>query len=224
MPALSSLALPSQLASQLLSQLPSQLPSQLELGQSEPDLTKCHACAHEWPEPRGIKRKRSQTLVTVDGDLLEHQTLQGYPPVSISHVPAEKDQQVQCNKYISSSSLDELIIQLQRTKGSTHKRVLHLFAGQVNRPGSLGAAVRALGHECVEIDTINGPWHNLLGAELRNAVLLSVKGGEWDAVFMGTPCNTFSVARMNDGGAPQLRSTARSIGRSELSPHTKCSR
>ena len=192
MPALSSPALPSQLASQLLSQLSSQPPSQVELG---------------------------QTLDTVYGDPLAHQTLQGYPPVSIGHVPAEKDQQVQCNKYIPSSSLDELIIHLQRTKGSTHKRVLHLFAGQANRPGSLGAVVRALGHECVEIDTINGPWHNLLGAELRNAVLLSVKGGEWDAVFMGTPCNTFSVARMNDGGAPQLRSTARSIGRSELSPH-----
>ena len=132
--------------------------------------------------------------------------------------PVDKSQQKHCIKYKPNRSLAELIKNLFRSKGSTHKRVLLMFSGEANRPGSLGAIIRSLGHECLEIDTLNGAWHDLLNTTLKNAILRSVATGHWDAVFMGTPCNTFSVARMNEGGAAQLRSTLHAIRAEHLWP------
>ena len=199
------------------------------------DPNRCHPCTALWPIARGVKRSltRMQTSTTPDahvaqqypGDPQNAQDVtqpvidRGSSQGSGTQSVVDRDVVEQCIKYKPSISIAELLRSLYRPKGSTHKRVLHVFSGEANRPGSLGSAVRALGHQCVEIDTTNGDWHDLLGRQLYHAILRSIYAGEWDAVFIGTPCNTFSVARMNEGGASQVRSTARAIKAHELTPN-----
>ena len=111
------------------------------------------------------------------------------------------------SEFQPSSSLAELVHSLFQPRRAGCKRVLHLFSGEPNRPGSLGSAIRSMGHQCVEIDLIGGDWHDLLGTILRNAILRSIGERYWDAIFIGTPCNTFTVLRMHpDSGPRQLRS------------------
>lgn len=106
-----------------------------------------------------------------------------------------------------SHDLESLINFIMYPRSPNVKRVLHLFSGKTPREPSLGHAIRALGHQCVEVDLLNGLHHDLTATALGDAIVAALRAGLYDAVFMGTPCNTFSVARMRrDGGPAQLRS------------------
>lgn len=108
--------------------------------------------------------------------------------------------------FVPLDSIEELLASLRRTHRDTRVRVLHVFSGLANRPGSLGRAVRDLGGACIEVDILNGEHHDVLDNRLADALIAAVVEGQFDAVMMGTPCNTFSVARMHDDGGPrQLR-------------------
>jgi Site-specific DNA methylase len=102
---------------------------------------------------------------------------------------------------------NDLITLLPSPIPSGGKRLLHLFSGLTNRPGSLGWVARTLGYECADIDILNHPDHDVLHHDLEVEIVDSILSGRVTAVMLGTPCNTFSVARMHDDGGPeQLRS------------------
>ena len=102
---------------------------------------------------------------------------------------------------------NDLITLLRSPIPSGGKRLLHLFSGLTNRPGSLGWVARTLGYECADIDILNHPDHDVLHHDLEVEIVDSILSGRVTAVMLGTPCNTFSVARMHDDGGPeQLRS------------------
>ena len=138
------------------------------------------------------------------------------PPVSRmsdeADVPVGGSTQNECSskgtpEYTEPNSLESLIALLSSPIPEGGQRIIHLFSGLANRPGSLGWTTRALGYECIEIDTVNGDFHDVLNTRLANAVIAAIVEGRATAVFAGTPCNTFSVARMHDDDGPeQLRS------------------
>ena len=77
-----------------------------------------------------------------------------------------------------------------------------LFSGPDERHDGLPAALRRLGFDVVALDTkVGGRQHDVTRADVRAAVEAQIRGGEFDAVFLGTPCESVSVAHR-----PQLRS------------------
>ena len=84
---------------------------------------------------------------------------------------------------------------------------LVLFAGQP-RPDGLAETLRAHGARVVAIDkVIGGREHDVARPEIAARLLQQVADGDFDAMFMGTPCSSFSVAH-----APQLRSRRQPLG------------
>lgn len=85
-------------------------------------------------------------------------------------------------------------------------RVLIVFAG-CPRVGTLEEAFEALGARVDTIDTlIGGRTHDCTSQEVRDRVLSSVRSGDYDFVWLGTPCSSFSVLWQEDGtGAPRTR-------------------
>ena len=73
--------------------------------------------------------------------------------------------------YSEPKNLSELLHLLATPATPGVTRVLHVFSGVANRPGSLGAAIRALGHECVEIDILNGEFHDVRQPALAQACI-----------------------------------------------------
>ena len=88
-------------------------------------------------------------------------------------------------------------------------RVLHLFAGPA-RDDSLAAAFEARGWEAVEVDILQG--QDLLRSKYYGALLQRARGAEFDLVFIGSPCGTYSRARFREGG------TARPLRRRAVPP------
>lgn len=63
-----------------------------------------------------------------------------------------------------------------------------------------------------EVDTlVGGEAHDLTRFELREAVCGAVRGGEYELVWMGVPCSSFSVLHVRVGGR-QLRSRRQPAG------------
>ena len=92
------------------------------------------------------------------------------------------------------------------------KKLLHLFAGPGGRSDGLRALARVLLRvDTVEIDTLIDEVNcDLLDDEVFADLMSRILAGEFFAVVIGTPCGTFSVARIakhgvSDGGPPQLR-------------------
>ena len=85
-------------------------------------------------------------------------------------------------------------------RGAAWADVLVVFAG----PGGdrdLPARLRARGLGVVAVDTkLGGAGHNVLHPDVGDALLRRVRRGEFDAVFLATPCSSYSVAHR-----PQLR-------------------
>jgi hypothetical protein len=131
--------------------------------------------------------------------------------------------ELSASEHVCSQSLEDLIHMLMSKSPPGVMKILHLFSGEANRPGSLGASVRAQGHQCLEIDTLNGAHHNLLQPRLANAVVRALQEGIFHGVFIlgvGTPCNTFSVNRLHDDGGPeQLRGANHPRGCPGISHH-----
>ena len=104
------------------------------------------------------------------------------------------------------------------------RRIAHVFSGPGRRPDGLRQTLLALyGHDCVEFDTIiHESEGNILNDEVFQELLARVSSGEFAVVIIGTPCSTFTVARIpkhgvDDGGPAQLRDRDRPHGRRGLS-------
>ena len=92
------------------------------------------------------------------------------------------------------------------------QKVLHLFSGPGGRSEGLRALARQLLRvDTVEIDTLIDEYDcNLLDLAVFDDLMRRIRAGEFFAAVIGTPCGTFSVARIAkhgiaDGGPPQLR-------------------
>ena len=95
---------------------------------------------------------------------------------------------------------------LRARRGGLPRRILHLFAGPRREGGSLREAFEALGWEVIEIDVLQGGGaHDVCDDAVFAALLRRIRRGEFGAVIAGTPCSTFSVARMRPGSAKPLR-------------------
>ena len=80
--------------------------------------------------------------------------------------------------------------------------VLIVFSGDDERDDGLPARCRALGAVVTCIDTkVGGTSHDVRRPEVARALEARVAANEFDVVFFGTPCESFSVAHR-----PQLRS------------------
>ena len=89
-----------------------------------------------------------------------------------------------------------------RAGGERPAAVLVLFSGPAERDDGLPAMLRKHGIRVVEIDVkVGGAEHDLTRPDVRAAILKRVQRGEFQAIFMGTPCESFSVAHR-----PRLRS------------------
>ena len=85
---------------------------------------------------------------------------------------------------------------------------LVLFSGPADRPDGLPAMLRRAGLTVVEIDVkVGGVDHDLTRPEVAAQLLARVAAGEFDVVFIGTPCESFSVAHR-----PRLRTASEPWG------------
>ena len=89
--------------------------------------------------------------------------------------------------------------------------MLIVFSGPLGRPDGLGAELRSLGYEVVEVDRADGvDAHDIRSEVVFARLLAEVRSGAYCAVFLGVPCSTYSVARIQsdgfpDDGPPQVR-------------------
>ncbi|CAK0871421.1 unnamed protein product, partial [Prorocentrum cordatum] len=77
-------------------------------------------------------------------------------------------------------------------------------------------SMRLAGHPVFEIDMRHGVDHNMCSKALVKLIRGWVQGGFVMAVFMGTPCNSFSLARNRPNGPPTLRASEYPEGLPEL--------
>ncbi len=96
-------------------------------------------------------------------------------------------------------------------------RALHLFSGPHNRADGICAKLREHGWLCDDVDIANisqpgateygsgKEAHDLTNDHLWEFLLSEVRKGEYDFVFMGTECTTFSKVRERRPGPPPLR-------------------
>ena len=92
------------------------------------------------------------------------------------------------------------------------RRVAHIFSGPGQRADGLRQFTWLVyGYEVVEFDTLIDPVEgNLLDDGVLQHLLERIRAGEFALLILGTPCGTFSVARISkdgipDGGPVQLR-------------------
>jgi hypothetical protein len=87
-------------------------------------------------------------------------------------------------------------------------RILLIFAGACETTHALVFLLRAMGHHVVAIDTkLGGAAHDVLRAEVADALIDRISAGGFDACFMAVPCSSFSIRH-----GRQLRSRARPWG------------
>jgi hypothetical protein len=92
------------------------------------------------------------------------------------------------------------------------KRLLHLFSGPANRIDGLRSMMLELySIDVIEFDTLIGNECDLTDDVAFSDLLARAQAGEFFAALIGTPCSTFSVARIakpgfDDDGPPQARS------------------
>ena len=87
-------------------------------------------------------------------------------------------------------------------------RCLHLFSGPSARQDGLSAYLRLVGWEVDDFDIVNDPdrgSQDLSSDHLWVEFQKSLREGQYDFVFMGTPCETFSRARTGPPGPRPLR-------------------
>ena len=103
------------------------------------------------------------------------------------------------------------------------KRLLHVFSGPGGRVDGLRQMMRDLySMETVEVDTLIDPLHaDLLRQEVFDDLIARCAAGEFFAAVIGTPCSTFSVARIfhpdAEPGPPQVRDVEHPDGMDGLS-------
>lgn len=83
-------------------------------------------------------------------------------------------------------------------------RCLHLFSGP-SREGDLASHLNSFGWATCSVDTVQPVPTDVLDGKVKAAILEDVTAGEFDFVWMGTPCSTFSTLRNEPGGPRPLR-------------------
>ena len=92
--------------------------------------------------------------------------------------------------------------------------VLLLFAGSGEADSNLPTLLRRAGCTVTAIDTkIGGSAHDVLRSSVGQPLLDRVRGGEFDAVFIATPCSSYSVHHQ-----PALRSDTEPLGKQPVPP------
>ena len=105
--------------------------------------------------------------------------------------------------------------------------VLHAFSGKKGRTDGLAAYLKASGLACKEVDVLNDPKKdNLLDNPVYERLLAKAHAGEYRVGMFGTPCSTFSVARIGadtNGGprAVRCRWGGQLLGRHDLTPEER---
>ncbi|CAK0844650.1 unnamed protein product [Prorocentrum cordatum] len=94
---------------------------------------------------------------------------------------------------------------------------LEIFAGSRHLPEVWRRSMRSAGHPVFEIDIRHGVEHDMCSKALVKLIRGWVRGGLATAVFMGTPCNSFSLARNRPNGPPTLRTSEYPEGLPKLS-------
>eukprot|EP00435_Cladocopium_sp_Y103_P044891 s554_g12.t1 len=92
-------------------------------------------------------------------------------------------------------------------------RCLHLFAGPA-RQGDVADQLTKLGWAVCSCDTKQPIPTNLLDQATRAAILQDITDQVYDAVFLGTPCETYSAFREVPPGPRPLRSAEEIMGKS----------
>ena len=97
--------------------------------------------------------------------------------------------------------------------------VLELFSGSGRWAAAWRSTTSARRFDCFELDI---RWHlknDLLSPSVQRRIRGWIRSGLICAVWMGTPCNSFSRARDRPGGPPPLRSDDHPHGLPNLAPH-----
>ena len=93
-------------------------------------------------------------------------------------------------------------------------RVLLLFAGPGGADSSLPHSLRQAGCEVTAIDTkLGGAAHDVLRSSVGGPILQRIRAGEFDSVFVATPCSSYSVHHQ-----PALRSDTQPKGKQPVPP------
>ena len=90
-------------------------------------------------------------------------------------------------------------------------RALHLFSGP-KRQGDLSDQLVALGWAVCSCDVLQPHPTDLLDQAARMAIMNDIGNGEYDYVFLGTPCETYSALRAIPPGPRPLRTGAEISG------------
>lgn len=90
-------------------------------------------------------------------------------------------------------------------------RCLHLFSGP-QRSGDLAEALKKFGWATCSVDILQPHKSDLLDDQTRRAILDDIREGRFDAVFLGTPCETYSALRKERPGPRPLRSAEEITG------------
>ena len=81
--------------------------------------------------------------------------------------------------------------------------MLHIFSGIADRIDGFAAMMLDLYDvTVVEYDTLISAQHDLTNADVLRELLSRIQSGEFYAAIIGTPCSTFSVARIRKPGMP----------------------
>ena len=81
-------------------------------------------------------------------------------------------------------------------------RVLHLFSGPADRPDGLSAYLRSVGIDTKDCDIINEHLEeqDLVDDAVWQRIMVEVRRGDYDFIFLGPPCRTYSLSRQNGTG------------------------
>ena len=99
------------------------------------------------------------------------------------------------------------------------RKVLHIFSGAADRIDGFAAMMLDLYDvTVVEYDTLISAQHDLTVETVLLGLIQRIHAGEFYAAIIGTPCSTFSVARirkpgeLDDEGPPQVRNLPHVLG------------
>ena len=103
-------------------------------------------------------------------------------------------------------------------------RVLHLFSGPTSRKDGISAILQSIGCSCFDVDIENigalpADQCDLSSDHLWHILISKIRSKQFTFVWMGTPCTTFSRARVGPPGPVALRTVDQIYGKhkSELS-------
>ena len=159
-----------------------------------------------------------QNGATMDTSSSERQANSGPPPPSSKAIGKSPMHALPPTASASSTPAEEGSSSEQYQSGQPRK-VLHIFSGTADRIDGFAAMMLDLYDvTVVEYDTLISAQHDLTNADVLRELLSRIQSGEFYSAIIGTPCSTFSVARIrkpgepDDEGPPQVRNLPHVLG------------